>query len=184
MYRTNTHDRSLADQLCRTRHNLPPSPPLVHSNETSYNLSVRERLKKRGCCVIVYYSISIIFRYKYFFFFLVIAKRNGTLIILTKIFITNQRTILARFFLFLFLLAILVCGEMCEGWRVYKHRAHEAERPSLVHGVVSIFFHSTPALFFSFLLYIMYALDARVAFRSGVVRVRPLVPRVINNLET
>lgn len=69
MYRTNTHDRSLADQLCRTRHNLPPSPPLVHSNETSYNLSVRERLKKRGCCVIVYYSISIIFRYKYFFFF-------------------------------------------------------------------------------------------------------------------
>lgn len=65
----------------------------------------------------------------------------------------------------------------------YKHRVHEGERPSLVHGVVSIFFHSTPALFFSS-RYIMYALDARVAFRSGVVRVRPLVPRVINNLET
>lgn len=73
--------------------------------------------------------------------------------------------------------------EHCASTARYKHRAHEGERPSLVHGVVSIFFHSTPALFFSS-RYIMYALDARVAFRSGVVRVRPLVPRVINNLET
>ena len=31
---------------------------------------------------------------------------------------------------------------------------------------------------------IMYVLGARVAFRGGVVRVRPVVPPVINNLET
>lgn len=104
MYRTNTHDRSLADQLCRTRHNLPPSPPLVHSNETSYNLSVRERLKKRGCCVIVYYSISIIFRYKYFFFFFSNRETEWNVdYSYEDFYLTNQRTILARFFSFSFL---------------------------------------------------------------------------------
>lgn len=142
VYRTNTHDRSLADQLCRTQHG---GPPLVHSNETSYNLSTRERLKKRGClCYCLLLDIDY-FSLQYFF-----SNRETECWSYKDFYNRECRSTNDRLALF-FLLAILVCDG---AWLLrevarYKHGMHEVERPSLVHGVVSIFFHSTPALFFS-----------------------------------
>lgn len=95
------------------------------------------------------------------------------LIIYAKIFTIKSRDI-GKFDSHVSLLAIL------GGDVVYEAQgAREREAASGSRGCLYFFpLHPFPAR------YIMYALDARVAFRSGVVRVRPLVPRVINNLET
>lgn len=131
-----------------------------------------------AACVIVYYSISIIFRYS---IFLVISKRN---VDRTKIFIiesVDQRTIDSHCFFSLRSLSVMG-RDYCARWRVISTGCTRSRGRLWFTGL--FLFFSTPPPPFSSPLYIMYALDARVAFRSGVVRVRPLVPRIINNLET